>query len=222
MNFNVCDSNYWKPDMFIGMIYKHWNRVINKLIINSSFKEMNIDNNAMLHKYPFLFDTKYLTTFINDNDIDNNEFSSKSNEKCIFIYINYILQSLQFTQHVSSILVGIEMLTHFSKKLPDLMKLQHIILYLVYLLSMNDNLTLLTSLQYLLDILTPLNFNELILPESEYLIFHSYIFLAVLNLYYKVKTALVLQFISIIDVLIALEEKFSEVILRLKIQHKVL
>lgn len=126
---------------------------------------------------------------------------------------------MQFTQYVSSILVGIETLTHFSKKLPDLMKLQHIIPYLVHLLSKNDNLTLLTSLQYLLDILTPLNFNELILPESEYLIFHSYIFPAVLNLYDKVETALVLQFISIINVLIALEEKSSEVILRSKIQN---
>lgn len=108
---------------------------------------MNIDNKAMLHEYPFLFGMKNLTAFINDNDIDNDEFSSKSNEKCILIYINYILQSLQFTQYVSSILVGIEMLTHFSKKLPNLMKLQHIIPYLVHLLSKNDNLTLLTSLQ---------------------------------------------------------------------------
>ena len=239
-NTAISEENYWKPDLLIGLVYKHWKQIwkclyginynapplyqklnfsiINKLILKPPFKEAQ-DNNTFLSKYEFLFDLSDVNNLVNEQTLNNELFTTKLNEDCSLLFINYILQSLLFTQYTSSTLVGMEMLKQFSNKLPDLMKLRYIIPYLVRLLKKNDNLTRLTALQYLIEILQSLNFTDLILPESEYLLFETYIFPEILGLYRNGETTLVLEFISIIDILIDLEEKFSNATLNSKIKN---
>ena len=137
-NIAISEENYWKPDLLIGLVYKHWKQIwkclyginynapslyqklnfsiINKLILKPPFKEAQ-DNNTFLSKYEFLFDLSNVNNLVNEQTLNNELFTTKLNEDCSLLFINYILQSLLFTQYTSSTLVGMEMLKQFSNKL---------------------------------------------------------------------------------------------------------
>ena len=234
-------TSYWKPDMLIGGIYKHWIQIwkilfgpkcevpllyaklnysiLNKLILKPSFTsflqcdENNPNQGLMLDNFEFLFDKSNLRALVKEDSLEPELFTKNQNEKCVIIFIDYILQALLNSKYESSNLVGMEMLKHFSTKVSDSTKIQHIIPYFVNMLNYN-NITRLTALKYMIEILYMINFDECELTTTFYNFFDSYVFPSILKLYTSGDPILILEFISIIDQLIDLENKFLKVTLK--------
>jgi hypothetical protein len=115
-------------------------------------------------------------------------------------------------------LVAMEMVKNISNKLPDIFILKNIIPHFVDNLSRKSYTTKITSLNYLFEILYSFNYNELILPATEYNYFDSYIFPALLKLYYSGSNDLLLEFFNNVDKMIELEKKFLNITLKSRIK----
>ena len=248
-NLIINKTEFWKPDLLIGFLYRYWNTIwkliygpsivaeplfqrmnfpiINKLIADNPINMIN-KRNTMFTKdkkgicsvddYILLFEP--LDGNINFEYKDENIFKKKNNEECVFIIINYIIQNMQNTKYETSNYVAMEMLKNFCIKLPDIMKLQLIIPYLIDNIRRSSYTTKLTSLNYIFEILYSINYNELILPVTEYNYFDSYIYPNILKFYKPKKPYLVLEFLNNIDKIIDLELKFLNITLNDKINEE--
>lgn len=256
LHFNTLlnTTSYWKPDMVIGAIYKHWNQIwkclygleeespilyqqmsfviLNKLIIKPSFlsymelrnKEYVMDdlsrNKVSLYNFDFLFSIDDTNTLNREEELkkDPEIFNRNNNKDCIIFFLNYIFNNIGCVKYQSSGLVALEMLKNLSTKVNDLMKLQYIVPYFVSMLQSKSNLICITSLHFLIDILHSINYDELILPTSDYNIFDSYIYPNILSLYESKEVSLTLEFTNVLDTLIELEETFLNIALKSKLQ----
>ena len=247
LNIIINKTAFWKPDLLIGFLYRYWDTIwkliygpssvptplvqrmnfpiINKLIAdnpvtvnlrNAIFKK---DENGIYHidEYKLLFEPS--GGKMNFEYKDENIFKKNNNEECAFIIINLILQNMQNTKYETSNYVAMEMLKNFCEKLPDIMKLQIIIPYLVNNINRSCYTTKLTSLNYIFEILYSFNYSELILPVTEYNYFDTYIFPKILKFYRPTKPYLVLEFLNNIDKIIDLEIKFLNVTLKSRIKR---
>ena len=247
LNIIINKTSFWKPDLLIGFLYRYWDTIwkliygpssistpllqrmnfpiINKLIAdnpvtvnlrNVIFKK---DQNGIYHidEYKLLFEPSGGKIIFEYED--ENIFKRNNNEECAFIIINLILQNMQNTKYETSNYVAMEMLKNFCAKLPDITKLQIIIPYLINNINRSSYTTKLTSLNYIFEILYSFNYNELILPVTEYNYFDSYIFPKILKFYRPEKPYLVLEFLNSIDKIIDLELKFLNVTLKSRIKR---
>ena len=231
INTLIINQNYWKPDKRIGLIYKHWKQIwkviygieseapelthnlnheiLNKLILDNPLSAHLLEN------YQALFD------FRNDKNlteeamsIPSSKYKENNNSDCSLIIVDLLLTSVLNANYSSSKIVTMEILRAFSMRLSDVIKIQLIIPYLVKLLKDTSILVRITALHEIINILTMINENELILNSSDYNFFDAYIFPSILELYSSNEPTLILAFANIIDKLTDLEQKFLQITLR--------
>ena len=248
-HFNVIinKTEFWKPDLLIGFIYRYWDSIwkiiygagevapplaqrlnfsiINKLVadnpISINFKNFIFkkDKNGIYHINDFDICFNPLNGKFNYENKDQNIFEEKNNQDCSLIIINILLQNMQNTKYETSNYIAMEMVKNFCKKLPDITKLQFIIPYFVNNIRRKCYTTKLTSLKNIFDILYSIDFSNLILPITEYNYFDSYIFPQILSFYKPEKPYLVLEFLNSIDIMIDLELKFLNITLKSRLKR---
>ena len=247
--FNVAINNtiFWKPDLIIGYCYRFWNSIwkmifdlndtpltlkkkLNLEIINQLIVHNPINNNQsqviLKAKEDAIFygGNKFILNTNNGElivDEDKDIYDKKDNRDCLLIIINYLVKNMKYVQYESSNLAAMEMVKNLSSKLPDIFKLKNIIPYFVDNLGRKNFTTKLTSLNYIFEILYSFNYDELILPVTEYNYFDSFIFPALLKLYYSGNHDLILEFFNNVDKMIDLEKKFLNITLKSRIiKHK--
>ena len=201
--------------------------IINQIILNNPINQnpsksiIKMDEKGMIYygnnqfilnvgNGELIIDEKYKKTEI---DI----FTNNGNKDCVLIIINYLVKNMKNVRYETSNFAALEMVKNLSTKLPDIFKLKNIIPYFVDNLSRKSYTTKLTSLNYLFEILYSFNYNELILPATEYNYFDSYIFPVLLKLYYSGSHDLILEFFNNIDKIIDLEKKFLNITLKSRI-----
>ena len=202
--------------------------IINKIILEEPFSLIGTSTIFSLNKEKILCIGDYELLFNPENGKihkkfldyeDDDEEKNTYNKNCIFIIINYILESMQYTKYDTTNLVAMEMLNVISKKLDDIMKLQLILPYYISNLKRQKYIIKLKSLNYIFEILYSINYTDLILPVTEYNYFDSYVFPALLKFYKNENPYIILEFFSNIDKIIDLEEKFLNVTLKSRLKH---
>ena len=216
IHFNcvISCTNYYKQDLLIGLIYKHFRQIwkfhfdekvpilkqklnfeiYNKLIIEPSFNN-NIIFNLVKDITNSNEENDLINCFLRNfefcfdlNDLNKIKKKNNENEKydknSIIIIVNYLLQNFLNPKFASSSLVAMEMLKFISFKIDDLMKIQLIVPYFVNNLSYNNNLVKITCLNYLFEILYSIDFKNLIIPSTDFNYFDSYVFPEIFKNFY--------------------------------------
>ena len=206
-------------------IPKLYNKYNLKLINEHSNKQFfnnlttHFENTFPFNQFEFIFDLdsqcsrlKNEDTYKDDNDNNMQLFTMNNNDKTAILFMNYILQNLPFASYESTKLVGMEMLKCFSNKLTDVEKIQIIVPYFKPMLTNEKYLTRFIALHYLIDILQTIDFKNLIVSPLDYKFFHNYLSPAIFILAEKSPSKqLVILFISLLDRIIDLEQKFRDV-----------
>ena len=243
-NSVISSTKFWKPDLIIGHIFRYWETIwkiifgandqpiplsqnlnfsiINKIILESPFTNFgensifirNMDNAIFLGNQELIMNP------------DNGEIIEKylkkcdniENKTCIYLIIDYILQAIQYTKYDTTNLLALEMLYILSKKIPDIAKLQLILPYFINNLKRKKYIIQLTSINYLFDILYSIDYQELILPVTEYNYFGSYVYPALLKFYNKENPYIILEFFNNVDKIIDLQQKFLNVTLKTRLK----
>ena len=243
-NSVITSTKFWKPDLIIGHIYRYWGTIwkiifgvnenpiplnqtlnfsiINKIILESPFTNFgenslfirNSDNVLNLGNFELIMNSengeileKYL------QKCDNIE-----NKSCLYIIIDYILEAIQYTKYDTTNLLALEMLYVLSKKLSDVAKLQLTLPYFINNLKRKKYIIQVTSINYMFDILYSIDYQELILPVTEYNYFGAYVFPALLKFYKKENPYIILEFFNNVDKIIDLEQKFLNVTLKTRLK----
>ena len=243
-NSIITSTKFWRPDFIIGHIYRYWKpiwkiifgineepiplkqnlnfSIVNKIILEEPFSVNAVDSIFTKNKNNELCIGNFQLIFDPENGIINKKYFKEkknkgdyiNNRDCIFIIIDYLLESMQYAKYDTTNLVAMEMLNILSKKLPDIMKLQITLPYFISNLKREKYIIKLKSLNYIFEILYSINYKELILPVTEYNYFDSYVFPALLKFYKKENPYIILEFFNNIDKIIDLEEKFLNVTLK--------
>ena len=190
----------------------------NPINLNSTKSLLKKDENELFYydKNKFIINILTNQLIINNNN-DNpteNIFEKNNNKDCVLIIINFLVKNMKNVKYESSNLAAMEMVKNLSSKLPDIFNLKNIIPYFVDNLERKSFTTKLISVNYIFEILYSFNYNELVLPITEYNYFDSYIFPALLRLYYSEKHELILEFFNNVDKMIDIEEKFLNITLK--------
>jgi serine/threonine protein kinase len=204
LHFNavITSTKFWKPDLIIGHIFRFW-ETIWKIIFGANEEPIPLSQNLnfsitnkIILESPFsIFGENSIFNKDMDNVVylgeqelimnpDNGEILEKhlkkcdnvENKSCIYLIIDYILHAIQYTKYDTTNLLALEMLYILSKKIPDIAKLQLILPYFISNLKRKKYIIQLTSINYLFDILYSIDFEELILPVTEYNYFGSYVY----------------------------------------------
>ena len=244
-NAMINSTNFWKPDLIIGHIYRNWDP-INKMIYGPSFEtpklyqHLNLEiANKIILEDPFYKVNSANSIFISneknelfvDNfkmnfypqkkillpEIENNKklFLEKNNQDCVYIIINYLLQAMQNTKYDSSVLVAMEMIFNLIKSIDDVMKLHLIIPYFMNNLRKKNYLLKISSLNYIFEIFYTIDYSNLILPVTEYNYFHTYIFPFFLD--FAKDSLLIPEFFNNLEKIIELESIFLNITLKSRI-----
>lgn len=240
-NYSINNTVFWKPDLIIGYFYRFWNSIW-KMIFGLNSKPLVLKRklnlkiiNQLITKNQIIQDesnslslfeeNKFILNILNNDEEQNiiiNEygediFEKNNNKDCLLIIINYLVKNMKNVKYETSNLVAMEMVKNLSSKMDDISRLKIIIPYFVDNIERKSFTTKLTSLNYLFEILYSFNYNELILPVTEYNYFDSYIFPVLLKLYYSGKNELILEFFNNVDKMIELEQKFLNVTMKSRI-----
>jgi hypothetical protein len=243
-NAMINTTNFWKPDLIIGHLYRNWNpvwkmiygpecdppklyqklnlEIANKIILDDPFYKVNSANSIFKsNELNELFVDKYKLNFYPQKrtllpEIEKNEKNfDKNNKDCIFIIINYLLQSMQNCKYNSSILVSMEMIFNLVKSIDDVSKLNLIIPYYINNLKKRNYLIKISSLKYIFDILYTIDYQNLILPVLEYNYFHTYVLPYLLDLCKN--PILIPEFFNNLEKIIDLETIFLNITLKSRI-----
>ena len=244
-NAMINTTKFWKSDLIIGHIYRYWDpiwkmlhgpksispklyqhinlEIANKIILDDPFYKYNsIDSVFLCDDKNELIVDKYKLNFFPQKktllpEIENNLelFDNKNNKECIYIIINYLLQSMQNTKYDTSILIATEMIFNLVKKSDDIIKLQLIIPYFMNNLRKKNFLIKLLSLKYIFDLFYSIDYQKLILPVTEYNYFHNYIFPFFLR--YSQDSLMILEFFNNLEKIIELENIFLNITLKSRI-----
>ena len=201
--------------------------IINQIILNNPINQnpskslINIDNQGIFYygenKFILNISNGELLFDIIGNKKNSNIFEINNNRDCVLIIINFLVKNMKNVKYETSNLAAMEMVKNLSSKLPDIFKLKYIIPYFVDNLGRKSFTTKLAALNYIFEILYSFNYEELILPATEYNYFDSYIFPALLKLYYSGSHDLILEFFNNVDKMIDLEKKFLNITLKSRI-----
>ena len=217
---------FGKDDTPIPLNNKLNLEIINLLIlknpINHNLKKslLKKDENEIFYYDINKFVINILTNELIEEKDDTNEntlYKNNYNKDCVMIIINYLVKNMKNVKYESSNLAAMEMVKNLSSKLPDIFNLKNIIPYFVDNLERKSFTTKLISVNYIFEILYSFNYNELDLPLTEYNYFDSYVFPALLKLYYSGKHELILEFFNNVDKMIDIEEKFLNITLKSRI-----
>ena len=244
-NAMINSTNFWKPDLIIGHLYRYWIplwkslygpdsnpallyqhlnlQIANKIILDDPFYKPNSATSVFVcNDKNELIVSNYKLNFYPQKRIllpelveNKNIFNEKNNKDCVFIIINYLLQAMQNSKYDSSILVAMEMIINFSKLLDDIIKLKIIIPYFMNNLRSKNYLIKISSLNNIFDLFYSIDYKNLILPVTEYNYFHVYVFPFLLNLCQN--SDLILDFFNNIEKIIDLEDIFLNITLKSRI-----
>ena len=243
-NSVISSTKFWKPDLIIGHIFRYWETIwkiifganeqpiplsqnlnfsiINKIILESPFT--NFGENSIfkkdLNNVVFLGNQELIMNPENGEIIEKHlkKCNNIENKTCIYLIIDYILQAIQYTKYDTTNLLALEMLHTLSKKIPDIAKLQLLLPYFINNLKRKKYIIQLTSINYLFDILYSIDFEELVLPVTEYNYFGSYVYPALLKFYNKENPYIILEFFNNVDKIIDLQQKFLNVTLKTRLK----
>ena len=243
-NSIITSTKFWKPDLIIGHIYRYWGTIW-KIIFGANEQPISLSQNlnfAIINKIilesPFTNFGEGAIFVRNMNNVvylgnqelimnpENGEINEKylkkcdniENKSCIYLIIDYILEAIQYTKYDTTNLLALEMLYILSKKIPDVAKLQLILPYFISNLKRKKYIIQLTSINYLFDILYSIDYQELILPVTEYNYFGSYVYPALLKFYNKENPYIILEFFNNVDKIIDLQQKFLNVTLKTRLK----
>ena len=201
-------------------------KIINQIILknpisqNQSISILKLDEKGIF----YYGENKFILNIFNgelyideENEKRKNIFIENNNKKCVIIVINYLVKNMKNVKYETSNLIAMEMVKNLSSKLPDIFKLKNILPYFVDNLRRKSFTSKLTSLNYIFEILYSFDYDKLILPVTEYNYFDSYIFPALLKLYYSESNYLILEFFNNVDKMIDLEQKFLNITLKSRI-----
>ena len=235
-NCLINKTKFWKPDLMIGLFYKHWKQIwklifgynekaplikeclnfslINKIFLDSSLLKIQY----LIEKeknFKLLINIKNTEEIIKEKEIENDK-------KCILLLFNYIVEAMQNVKYESSNWVALEMIKCILTKVPDKLKLLRIIPYFIENIKRHDLLTRLKSLKCIIDSLLNIDYNNLELPKEEYYYFHGYIFPYFIAYYHGVKNLLnknyLIGFINLIGKIIEIESKFLNLVIKIKLK----
>ena len=244
-NAMINSTNFWRPDLIIGHIYRNWNpiykmlygpdlippklyqhlnlEIANKIILDDPFYKFNSANSIFIsNEKNELFVDKFKLNFypqkktlLQEIEKEKKLFIEKNNKDCIYIIINYLLQSMQNTKYDSSTLVAMEMIFNLVKSIEDVKKLSLIIPYFMNNLTKKNYLVKIVSLKYIFEIFYLIDYSKLILPVTEYNYFHTYVFPFFLK--FSKDPQLISEFFNNLEKIIELESIFLNITLKSRI-----
>ena len=243
-NSIITSTQFWKPDYIIGHIYRYWGTIWKIIFgINENPIPLNqtlnfyIINKILLEDPFFYFGENSIFVKNSENYLcigdfelifqpENGEIYEKylkrceniENKNCLYLILDYLLEASQYTKYDTSNLLALEMIYILSKKLSDVAKLQLTLPYFINNLKRKKYIIQVTSINYIFDILYSINYEELVLPTTEYNYFGAYVFPALLNFYKKENPYIILEFFNNVDKIIDLEQKFLNVTLKTRLK----
>lgn len=240
-NAMINSSIFWKPDLYVGHMYRYWVQIwkclfgidsepeplfqhlnleiANKILLNDPFEKTSRSVFKNNEKGELFVDEFKLNFYPKNGKIiselyeNKNIFKENENEKCVFIIIDYLLQAMEFSKYDSSKLLAMEMVRNLSKRVDDLSKLRLIIPYYITELKEQNYLIKISALNYVFEIFDSINYNDLILPVTEYNYFHIYVIPFLL--YFSQNNEL--DYFNNIEKIIDIEKKFLDVTLKSRI-----
>ena len=244
-NAMINSTQFWKPDLIIGHLYRNWIplwkiiygpdsipsllyqhlnlEIANKIILEDPFYKPNSAKSIFIsNEKNELFVDHYKLNFYPQKRnllpelLDNiNLFKENNNKDCVFIIINYLFQAMQNCKYDSSILVAMEMIINYSNTLDDITKLKLIIPYFMNNLREKDYIIKISSLNHIFDLFYSINYNNLILPVTEYNYFHAYIVPFLFR--FCRNSELIMDFFNNLETIIDLENKFLNITVKSRI-----
>jgi len=242
-NAMVNSSIFWKPDLYVGHMYRYWAsiwkclfgiesepeplfqhlnlEIANKILLNDPFAKTNTSRSVFKNneKNELFVEGFKLNFYPKNGKIVSELFENKNifieneNEKCVFIIIDYLLQAMEYSQYDSSKLLAMEMVRNLSKRVDDISKLKLIIPYYITKLKGQNYLIKISALNYVFEIFNSINYNDLVLPVTEYNYFHIYVLPFLLNFSQNNE----LDYFNNIEKIIDIEKKFLDVTLKSRI-----
>ena len=240
-NAMINSSIFWKPDLYVGHMYRYWVQIwkclfgidsepeplfqhlnleiANKILLNDPFEKSSHSVFKNNEKGELFVDEFKLNFYPKNGKIiselfeNKNIFKENENEKCVFIIIDYLLQAMEYSKYDSSKLLAMEMVRNLSKRVDDISKLKLIIPYYITKLKEQNYLIKISALNFVFEIFNSINYNDLILPVTEYNYFHIYVipFLS----YFSQNNEL--DYFNNIEKIIDIEKKFLDVTLKSRI-----
>lgn len=239
IHFNnlTISSQYWKPDKRIALVRIHWKQiwktlfglnaeapellqnlnhnVVNKVFLDDPFQnQKNFIAKNSESGFKLIFDLESDTDLLLIRENEETRISHQSNCESAYLLINYMLSGILNTKNNSSKLCAMEILKHLANNLPsdkDLTKIQVIIPFLCKLFKDSSSLIRFSALHEVIEMLSDIDVESLILPSSDYNFFDAYVFPNILELYNSNEPALILAFSSLIDKITDLEQKFLQI-----------
>ena len=240
-NAMINSSIFWKPDLYVGHMYRYWVQIwkclfgidsepeplfqhlnleiANKILLNDPFEKTSCSVFRNNEKGELFVDGFKLNFYPKNGKIiselfeNKNIFKENENEKCVFIIIDYLLQAMEYSKYDSSKLLAMEMVRNLSKRIDDISKLKLIIPYYITKLKEQNYLVKISALNFVFEIFDSINYNDLILPVTEYNYFHIYVIPFLL--YFSQNNEL--DYFNNIEKIIDIEKKFLDVTLKSRI-----
>ena len=242
LNLMIIAYEYYKNDLLVALLYKHFQQIWKCLCINNkNLKELgknipklkkklnkNIIIFLLTNKYNiYNIGNEFPLAFISNNKkeifiesdinedflVENLNVFFDNNNDCTILIIKYLLSCLDNNKYISTYLVVFEMIFNLSKILiknnnSDII-LEYIIPHYINLFKSGSSRLKIEAYNSMIDVLSLINYEELILNQINYNYFNNYIFDNLHNLFFKcnqieVKCAI----ISRIDEIIELENNF--------------
>ena len=140
-------------------------------------------------------------------------YDDDSNNDCTLIILKYLLSCLENTKYVSTYFVIFEMIYNLSQILiknnNSIIILDFIVPYYINLFKSESTRLVIEAYNSLLDLLSIIDYEKLILSQIDYNTFNNYIFDNICNLYFKCqKLEVKCAIITRIDDIIELENNF--------------
>ena len=240
-NAMINSSIFWKPDLYVGHMYRYWVQIwkclfgidsepeplfqhlnleiANKILLNDPFEKTSRSVFRNNEKGELFVDGFKLNFYPKNGKIiselfeNKNIFKENENEKCVFIIIDYLLQAMEYSKYDSSKLLAMEMVRNLSRRIDDISKLKLIIPYYITKLKEQNYLVKISALNFVFEIFDSINYNDLILPVTEYNYFHIYVIPFLL--YFSQNNEL--DYFNNIEKIIDIEKKFLDVTLKSRI-----
>ena len=217
LNLMIVGYDYYKNDLLIALLYKHFQQIWKCLIINN--KNLNTLEYKIGNEFPLPFIPNKNKEIFVENEINEDflvittKYDDDSNNDCTLIIIKYLLSCLENTKYVSTYFVIFEMIYHLSNILikndNSIIILDFIVPYYINLFKSRNTRLVIEAYNSLIDLLSIIDFDKLILNQNDYNTFNDYIFENIYKLYFKCeKLEVQCAIISRIDEIIELENNF--------------
>ena len=237
LNIMIVGYEYYNNDLLVALLYKHFEQIWKCLCLkNKDLKDLKLpklkkklnrniiisllNNSNTIYKianeFPLAFIPNKNKEIFFEKEI-NEDFFEENNEDtskdCEILIVKYLLSCMENTRYISTYSVIFEMLFHLSKILitneNSVIILDIIVPYYLNLFNYGNTRLNIEVFNALIDLLSLINYDKLILNQIDYNIFNNYIFEQIYNLFLQSKQLEVqCSIISRLDEIIELENNF--------------